>query len=435
MIFKLILTCFCWIAVLPIIYGLNLGEGYIFVIIFIYFLLLFWMFIFSKNTTKIIISLLFLFTFLILDNLPSKEIFLKAGNFFIIFSAFLPSLWLLRATAITMPSVQNTQLLLSRLNAQKILSGLQVTSHFLGSVINIGSFPLLSSVLPKNSKISLRQSAGEASIRGMNTAVLWSPFFVSFAVGQIYLPETSAWMGIGFGIIIAIFFNLITIRFIIGKLTTNYILDSLSCIRPIFSRLLILAISVLLVGQIFNKTALNAIIIVVPILVTIQILRRPETSNFIFKNLKNLIQNSGDEMLLISVSMFLGSILTNSSEIQYFVSNNIGDYFPFWMMIILLPLIVWCFSLIGVHPIITSAPILSIFGPLLSVWEAAFLMQAHLIGWCAGTAISFTSLSVLTSAENFRIPVTKLVFGSNLFATLGLVLFGALILILLNYFL
>ena len=211
MIVKLILTCFCWIAVLPIIYGLSLGEGYIFVIIFIYFLLLFWMFIFSKNTTKIIISLLFLFTFLILDNLPSKEIFLKAGNFFIIFSAFLPSLWLLRATAITMPSVQNTQLLLSKLNAQKILSGLQVTSHFLGSVINIGSFPLLSSVLPKNSKISLRQSAGEASIRGMNTAVLWSPFFVSFAVGQIYLPETSAWIGIGFGIIIAIFFNFILV--------------------------------------------------------------------------------------------------------------------------------------------------------------------------------------------------------------------------------
>ena len=116
MILKLILTCFCWIAVLPIIYGLNFGERYIFFLIFIYFLLLFWMFIFSKNTTKIIISLLFLFTFLILDNFPSKETFLKAGNFFIIFSAFLPSLWLLRATAITMPSVQNTQSLLSKLN-------------------------------------------------------------------------------------------------------------------------------------------------------------------------------------------------------------------------------------------------------------------------------------------------------------------------------
>ena len=434
MILKLILTCFCWIAVLPIIYGVNFGEKYIFLIIFSYFSLLFWMFIFSKTTTKIIISLLFLLIFLILDNFPSKETFLKAGNFFIIFSAFLPSLWLLRATAITMPSVQSTQSLLSKLDPKKILSGIQFTSHFLGSVINIGSFPLLSSVLPKNSKISLRQSAGEASIRGMNTAVLWSPFFVSFAVGQIYLPEMSAWMGIGFGIIIATFFNLISIRFIIGKLTINYILDSLLCIKPIFSRLFILAVSVLFVGQIFNKTALNAIIIVVPILVFIQILRRPEKSNFIFKNLKNLIQNSGDEMLLISVSMFLGSILTNSSEIQNLVNSNLGD-FPFWMMIILLPFVVWCFSLIGVHPIITSAPILSIFGPLISVWEAAFLMQAHLIGWCAGTAISFTSLSVLTSAENFKISISKLVFGPNFFATFGLIFFGALFLILSNYLL
>ena len=40
-------------------------------------------------------------------------------------------------------------------------------------------------------------------------------------------------------------------------------------------------------------------------------------------------------------------------------------------------------------------------------------MQAHLIGWCAGTAISFTSLSVLTSAENFKISISKLVFGPN----------------------
>ena len=104
-------------------------------------------------------------------------------------------------------------------------------------------------------------------------------------------------------------------------------------------------------------------------------------------------------------------------------------------MIILLPLIVWIFGLIGVHPIITSAPILSLFGPLLSVWEAAFLMQAHLIGWCAGTAISFTSLSVLTTADNFRLSISKLIFGPNLIATGFLTFIGALLLIILNYLL
>ena len=163
--------------------------------------------------------------------------------------------------------------------------------------------------------------------------------------------------------------------------------------------------------------------------------RRPETTKSIISNLNNLILKSGDEMLLISVSMFLGSILSGSVEIQTFISNNIGNNFPFWAMIILLPLIVWIFGLIGIHPIITSAPILSLFGPLLSLWEAAFLMQAHLIGWCAGTATSFTSLSVLTTAENFRLSVLKLVFGPNLIATGSLTVIGALLLIALNYFL
>jgi hypothetical protein len=133
--------------------------------------------------------------------------------------------------------------------------------------------------------------------------------------------------------------------------------------------------------------------------------------------------------------MFIGSLLSGSIEIQNFIVTHIGDNFPFWLMIIFLPFVVWIFSLIGVHPIITSAPILSLFGPLLSPWEAAFLMQAHLIGWCAGTASSFTSLSVLTTAENFRIPILKLVLGPNIYATAGLTVLGSCFLICLNYFL
>ena len=68
-----------------------------------------------KLLMPIIICILFSSTYLILKDLPSEENLWKAGNFFIIFSAFLPSLWLLRSTAITMPSVEKTQNLLSNL--------------------------------------------------------------------------------------------------------------------------------------------------------------------------------------------------------------------------------------------------------------------------------------------------------------------------------
>ena len=251
MLLKLILTTFCWFAVLPIVFGLHFGDYYNYFIICCYIILLILMFALSRHVTKLIICLLLISTWLILPEFPNEQALWKAGNFFIIFSAFLPSLWLLRSTAITMPSVAKTQKLLSELTSTKIISGLQVTSHILGGVLNIGTFPLLSSVMPKNAKIKIRQAAGEASIRGMNTAVLWSPFFVSFAVGQLYLPINSAWIGISFGLIIAILFNLISMKFFIGKLTFEYLLESLSCVKPIFSRLLILAGSVLFVGYVF----------------------------------------------------------------------------------------------------------------------------------------------------------------------------------------
>jgi hypothetical protein len=50
MIIKLILTFFCWIAVLPIIYGLNFGERYIFFLIFtIFFIIILDVYIFKKH--------------------------------------------------------------------------------------------------------------------------------------------------------------------------------------------------------------------------------------------------------------------------------------------------------------------------------------------------------------------------------------------------
>ena len=435
MFLKLILTIFCWFSVLPIIYGLNFGPTYNLIIISVYVALLFVMFILSRLSTKLMVCILFLGTYLILSKLPNQESLLKAGKFFIIFAAFLPSLWLLRSTAMTMPSVKKTQKLLSDLISSKILSGIQVTSHILGGVLNIGTFPLLSSVIPKNTSNKIRQAAGEAAIRGMNTAVLWSPFFVSFAVGQLYLPNKSAWLGITFGLFVAFCFNFLSIRYLIGKLNFKDAVEAIACVKPIFSRLIVLAGSVLWVGYFFDKTALNAIVIVIPILVLFQMFRRPETLKLILNNIKNLIQNSGDEMLLISISMFLGSILSGSVEIQNFIENNIGNDFPFWIMIVFLPLVVWLLGMIGIHPIITSAPILSLFAPLLNVWEAAFLMQAHLIGWCAGTSCSFTSLSVLTTAENFKLSITKLVLGPNLIAIGCLTIMGAIFLIILNYFL
>ena len=77
-------------------------------------------------------------------------------------------------------------------------------------------------------------------------------------------------------------------------------------------------------------------------------------------------------------------------------------------------MIVWICSLGGIHPVISSAPLLGFFAPMIGPFEAIFVMQAHMIGWAAGTMTSFSSMSVVTVAEQFSLRPMQLAFGRNL---------------------
>lgn len=93
---------------------------------------------------------------------------------------------------------------------------------------------------------------------------------------------------------------------------------------------------------------------------------------------------------------------------------------------------VWAGSVIGIHPVISSAPLLAFFTPSLTVYDAAFVAQAHMIGWSTGTMISFASLSTIIAAENFKISPAQASFGKNFFVAAGLAIGGGLMLGLLH---
>ena len=64
-------------------------------------------------------------------------------------------------------------------------------------------------------------------------------------------------------------------------------------------------------------------------------------------------------------------------------------------MIWVLPVLVWLASIFGCASGDFSSSLLAYFAPSLSVFDAIFVMQAHMIGWAAGTMTSFSSLSVV----------------------------------------
>ena len=74
-------------------------------------------------------------TFLLLPKMPSMEALLGAIEYVLIFAALLPTMALVKATAMTMPSVHLSQKDLASLPSAASVSGFQITSHVFGEWI------------------------------------------------------------------------------------------------------------------------------------------------------------------------------------------------------------------------------------------------------------------------------------------------------------
>ena len=421
---KVILSLMCWALSLPLILSLTDIETVANTALSIFIGILLLSAMRLRLQSVIILLALLLIGWLILPALPSVDQLLEAGSFVLIFACLLPTLTLVRATALTMPSVMETQRRLGRLPAKASASGLQLASHVLGGVMNIGAFALIATSLPQTAGLERRQVAAEAALRGMNGAVLWSPFFISFAVADIYLPPGISFGAIMLGLVTAGLFFLVTSALAAPAGERFAVLDAMQPLRPIIPRLLVAVSAVILLSLVTGFTALLAVVTTMPLLCVIQMFRRPQTAKQIAQTFWSLQKGSGDELVIISTSMVIASLAADTPLLSMMLDGLFGQAPAIWLMIWGLPILVWLASIFGVHPVISAAPLLAYFAPSLTVFDAIFVMQAHMIGWAAGTMTSFSSLSVVLVGELFKLPTSILSVGRNLWASGGLAFMG-----------
>lgn len=381
-----------------------------------------------KKQSFIIIVALLVIGWTITEEVPSWEQLKNSSEFVLIFACLIPTLTLVRSTAMTMSSVTETQKSLASLDSASSANGIQLTSHMLGGIINVGTFALVAVALPQDADTRRRYIAGTATLRGMNSAILWSPFFLSFAVASVYLPEGFAAGAITLGVFNAVSFLLITQIIFSPKESNISILQSLLPLKPIALRLVVVIVSVIVTSALIGLTALSAVCVAMPALCIFQFLRRPNKIKDVFKNFNNLQKNSGDEVVIISLSMLIASQLGQADQITAVLASFFGMAPDVKMILFILPFLVWASSVIGIHPVISSAPLLAFIAPSLTVYDAAFVAQAHMIGWSTGTMVSFASLSTIIAAENFKISPAKVSFGVNFLIAAGLAIGGGLML-------
>ena len=388
-----------------------------------------------KKESNFIILLLLILAFIILDRIPSFEEFLSGGRFILVFSALLPTMILVRSVSIEVERVKISQNLLKNLPAQISTSGFQIASHFFGSVINTGTFSILSGALPEDCDKDYRKSIAEACLRGMNTSATWSPFFVAFAVGQAFIDRTNSLIAIGFGVFIGLLFNLISLPIFANGLTFKQIKLSLACLSPVVSILSLIMFSVLTVSLIFDFTALSAVVLVMPIMIFIYSVFNFKNISKIFSNSKSWLLNTSDDIIVISIAMLIGHLISHSNTINdyNFLFNSL--ILPAWSILAFTPFIITLFSFIGIHPIITSTIALSLLSSGQAEIHPALIMQAHLVGWAGGTMSSVASLSILTCSNLFQVESIKLAFGPNLLTAVIFSLSSGLLLSFINLFL
>ena len=388
-----------------------------------------------KKESNFIILLLLTLAFIILDRIPSFEEFLSGGRFILVFSALLPTMILVRSVSIEVERVKISQNLLKNLPTHISTSGFQIASHFFGSVINTGTFSILSGSLPEDCDKDYRKSIAEACLRGMNTSATWSPFFVAFAVGQAFIDRTNSLIAIGFGVFIGLLFNLISLPIFANGLTFKQIKLSLACLSPVVPILSLIMFSVLTVSLIFDFTALSAVVLVMPIMIFIYSVFNFKNILKIFSNSKSWLLNTSDDIIVISIAMLIGHLISHSNTINdyNFLFNSL--ILPAWSLLAFTPFIITLLSFIGIHPIITSTIALSLLSSGQAEIHPALIMQAHLVGWAGGTMSSVASLSILTCSNLFQVESIKLAFGPNLLTAVIFSLSSGLLLSFINLFL
>ena len=385
-----------------------------------------------KKESFTIIIILVVVAFFLLDQFPSFEDFLSAGRFTLVFAALLPTMTLVRSASLKVKRVNNSQDLLRNLPTSISTSGFQIASHFFGSVINTGTFSILSAALPENSDKNYRKAIAEACLRGMNTSATWSPFFVAFAVGQAFIDKTNSWIAMACGILVGMLFNLVSLPVFAYGSTLNKIKYSLACLSPVFPLLTIIMFSVLSVSLFFDFTALSAVVLVMPMLIVIYLFFNLKNFSEIYSNTKSWLLNSSDDITVICIAMLVGYLISRSNSINDYILLLDSAFFPSWSLLAVTPLIITVFSFMGIHPVITSTIALSLLTTAQIDIHPALLMQAHLVGWAAGTMSSVASLSVLTCSNLFQVESRKLAFGPNLLTAVIFSLSSGLLLSFVN---
>lgn len=386
----------------------------------------------ARRETVLVVSLIAVLGGLLLASGGAPSELLRGLDRTLVFAALLPTLALTRAVARGLTAVRTAQHRIAGLPPRLSGIGLLFGAHAFGAVLNTGAFALMGSVVREETPLNDRRLAALATLRGMNTVALYSPFFVGFAVAYTYLPNVPVWQVFSLGGALAACGLAIALMLFARPLSRDGVRRGLSCLGPVVLPMGTAAALVVVASQMLPLTTLGAVLVVMPVLCALHLLMRPHRLQSVVSETSAAMARMGDDMAIISAAMMLGTLAETAPPIRELVAPWIALHLPPWTAFGTTSATMIGFAIIGIHPMITGTVMMAaLAGSGLAIADLP-LMLAMMFGWGLGAMNSISSLSVVTAAQMFRVRPMSLAVGPNLIYALVFGIWSTAVLTALN---
>ena len=331
-----------------------------------------------------------------------------------IFPAFLATIVLLRATADQRPEITVARGLFAALDRKRRDSGLVVGGFLVGSILQVGVFAIMAPILGRNSTADERQEVFIAAMRGMALVPLWSPFVVGMAVASQYLPQVALWQIMSLGLGLSAFCIVLSIICFDRKGGLKALWQSLMTLAPIAPPIAIAALFVVGTAIGTGFSTLQALIIAMPLPCLLAVALAPHGSiSTALRETGTRLTRIGPETAILTFATIIGRVfeaaLPNMGLLDWIQELHLSPTVIIFFVVMFMNVM----GMMAIHSIVSGTILLILFTSIPTGLSDLVLMQALLTGWGLCTAVSISSLSIVTGATMFDLPMTRLISWSN----------------------
>ncbi len=338
----------------------------------------------------------------------------RGFEFAVAFCAFLAVLQFVRATVEMMPGATASRDLFGGMDAVGRRVAILVSCHLLSIVLSIGAFAIVRPLIPPEEDAEERRRQAVNALRGVCTGIYWSPFTVGIGFIFFTFPQLPAWQVFGVGMLVAIAIIGSAAVAQGGRRSPAALIATVQAFRPILAPLIGATAAVVLTIAFTGLSNLQATIVVMPLFCLYQMQKGGAERTWRVTSIAiERMARSGDDMLVFTAAVVLGSILLESRPVLDAMSHVLPPHLPVPVLIGSLCAIALALGVLGLNAILVGTILIALSASSAGDLPDMVMALIVLYGWTAASMVSFASLAILTTGQMFQIDSRKLVWSTN----------------------